>query len=306
MHFAYVKEGKWVCVKDPVAVLDKIQRTTAQDVEADLRLADSVFVSIFLSIVKELGENLSRCAGQGYDGASVLASDRVGASSKFCSETNHACYFHCAMHCLNLSAMKAVSVPAIRNAQDTIEQVVTCFKSSSKKTPLLKSVILNEYDTRISKKHLISLCTTRFVERHTAVQAFRSLLLYIVDALQQMTPWHSYESRNTAQGLLNAISLPSFIISMVVLEELSSIMLPPTRNLQTVGIDVRNAMQSINDLVIALEAMRYEEEFSKMFTRAQTIAQSLNIEIVKPRIPHRSQYRASSGNVDTSVEECYR
>ena len=74
---------------------------------------------------------------------------------------------------------------------------------------------------------------------------------------------------------------------MVILEELSSIMLPPTCNLRTVGIVVGTPMQSIDDLVIALEAMHCEEVFSKMFTCAQTIAQSLNIEIVKPRIPQR-------------------
>ena len=55
---------------------------------------------------------------------------------------------------------------------------------------------------------------------------------------------------------------------MVILEEISSIMLPPTRNLQTVGIDVGTTMQSVDDLVIALEAMRCEEVFSKMFTSA--------------------------------------
>ena len=195
--YAYVKERKWVCVEDPVAVMDIIQRATAQDVQGELHLTGSVIGSIFLNIVKELGLNLCRCVGQGYDGASVLASDRVGASSKFRSESNHAYYFHCTMHFLNLSAMKSVSVPAIRNAHDTNKQVVTCFKFSSKRTLLLKSIIRNEHDTRISKKHLISLGTTRFVETHTAVHAFRSLLLYIVDALQQMTQWHLYESRNT-------------------------------------------------------------------------------------------------------------
>ena len=133
IRYAYVKEGKWVCVEDPVTVMDIIQRATAQDVQGELCLTGSVIGSIFLSIVKELGLNLSRCVGQGYDGASVLASDRVDATSKFRSESNHAYYFHCAMHCLNLSAMKAVSVPAIRNAQNTIKQVITCFKSSSKK-----------------------------------------------------------------------------------------------------------------------------------------------------------------------------
>ena len=132
------------------------------------------------------------------------------------------------------------------------------------------------------------------MERHTAVQTFRSLLLYINDALQQMTQWHSYESRNTAQGLLNAISQPFF-------HHIND----NTR--RTVGIHAGTTLQSIDDLVIALEAMRWEEVFSKMFTCTQTIAQSLNIKIVKPRIPpQRSQYRAVSGNVDASVEEYYR
>ena len=121
IRYAYVKEGKWVCVEDPVAVMDIIQRATAQDVQGELRLTGSVIGSIVLSIVKELGLNLSRCVGQGYDGASVLTSNRVAASSKLHSKSNHACYFHCAMHCLILSTMKAVSVPAIRNAYGIIK-----------------------------------------------------------------------------------------------------------------------------------------------------------------------------------------
>ena len=101
IRYAHVKQGKWVCVEDPVAVLDIIQRATAQDVQGELRLIGSVIGSIFLSIVKELGLNLSRCVGQGYDGAFVLASDRVGASSKFRSESNHAYYCYALhMHCI--------------------------------------------------------------------------------------------------------------------------------------------------------------------------------------------------------------
>ena len=69
--------------------MDIIQRATAQDVQGELRLTGSVIGSIFLSIGKKLGLNLSRCVGQGYDGASVLASDRIGASLKFPSLTMH-------------------------------------------------------------------------------------------------------------------------------------------------------------------------------------------------------------------------
>ena len=57
-RYAYVKEGKWACVEDPVAVMDVIQRATAQDVQGELRLTGSVIGSICLSIVKELGLNL--------------------------------------------------------------------------------------------------------------------------------------------------------------------------------------------------------------------------------------------------------
>ena len=48
IRYAYVKEGKWVCVEDPVAVMDIIQRATAQDVQGESRLSGSVIGSIFL------------------------------------------------------------------------------------------------------------------------------------------------------------------------------------------------------------------------------------------------------------------
>ena len=38
-RYAYVKEGQWVCVEDPVAVMDIVQRANAQDVQGELRLS---------------------------------------------------------------------------------------------------------------------------------------------------------------------------------------------------------------------------------------------------------------------------
>ena len=173
---------------------------------------------------------LSTCVGQGYDGAASLASERVGAAATFLAQAKKAQHFHCAMHCLNLCAAQAVKIPAIQHAQDVIKETVSFFKSSAKRTDMLKSCINEEDDSRISKTQLLSLCTTRFVERHTSVQC-RNLLKYVMQALHVMMEWQSPETRKKEASLINSISQSSFIVSLVVLEELCSVLLPTTRML---------------------------------------------------------------------------
>jgi len=123
------------------------------------------------------------------------------------------------------------------------------FKSSAKRTDVLKSSINEEDDSRISKTQLLSLCTTRFVERHASVQCSRNLLKYVMQALRVMTEWQSPKTRTKAASLINVISQSSFIVSLVVLEELCSVLLPTTRMLQTSGIDVVEAMNSIDKVL---------------------------------------------------------
>ena len=155
----------------------------ANKTDEELRLSGVAIGQILLKIVEELGLDLSRSVGQEYDGAAAFASARKSATATFRKESENAYYFHCSVHCLNLGALKAIAVPEIENAEDAIKHVIMFFISNSKLSNLLKTVIKSENEMRISKDHLISLINTRFVERLTAVQTFRSLLLYIVSAL---------------------------------------------------------------------------------------------------------------------------
>ena len=107
-------------------------------------------------------------------------------------------YFHCAMHCLNLSASRTISIPAIQQAQAVIKNISACFRSSAKRTDLLKSCINQDDNAKKSKNHLTSLCETRFVERHTAVLTLKVLLKYVVQALDEMKLWQSAEAEKTA------------------------------------------------------------------------------------------------------------
>jgi len=235
-----------------------------------------------------------------------LASERVGAAATFLAQAKKAEHFHCAMHCLNLCAAQAVKIPAIQHAQDVIKETVSFFKSSAKRTDMLKSCINEEDDSRISKTQLLSLCTTRFVERHTSVQCFRNLLKYVMQALHVMMEWQSPETRKKAASLINSISQSSFIVSLVVLEELCSVLLPTTRMLQTSGLDVVGAMISIDNVLESLRDMRSAEKFHKLFECISVVAELLQVTLIKLRTAMRSIYRAAAGGADVSVEDYYR
>ena len=303
--------GIWHCFEDPIAVLDAyatIKGNENSAAQSELRLTGTSIAELLLQIVCQHGLNLSTCVGQGYDGAANLSSERVGAAARFQDDAPTAHYYHCSMHCLNLSASKAVSVPAIRHAEDIVKATTSCFRSSAKRTDLLTSCITQADDLRISKTQLTTMCTTRFIERHTSIVCFRSLLRFIMDALDCMTLWQSTEARKTANSLKNSICQSDFVVSLVILENISGLMLPLTRNLQTVGLDLIEAMDGVDNLLASLRNMRSAECFSKLFAEASDVATTiLEITIVKPRTSVRSVYRPAAvhGPTDT-VEDYYR
>ena len=84
---------------------------------------------------------------------------------------------HCAMHCLNLSASAAVKVSAMQNAENIARKVVKMFKTSAKKTALLKSCIKEDVSSQgETKRYFVGLCETRFVKCHVLIPAKHSKL----------------------------------------------------------------------------------------------------------------------------------
>ena len=302
------ESGTWRCFEDPVAIIDIHASISATaDDDSEVRLSGAAIADALLRVVCELGLDLAACVGQGYDGASALSSQRVGAAQRFQERAVNAHYFHCSMHCLNLSAMKAISIPSLRHAQDVVSDAVSCFRSSAKRSALLKCCIEKCDDTRISKSQLIKLCATRFVERHTSIVCFRNLIRFVMESLTKMTTWQSSEARKSAQTLINSISQSETIIGLVVLENISSIMLPTTRLLQTSGLDLVAAMTAVNNMIESLSALRSSERFAKVVEDAEAVAQGLEVTLTKPRTASRSVYRpAASTGSDDSVQDYYR
>ena len=101
--------GKWHCYKEPIAIVDLYEEIESGSGSEKSPTGEAIG-GVLLHKIKKLGLDLSSCVGQGYDGASVMASNHVGTAAVFKQEAPNAEYFHCVMHSLNLSASKAVTV----------------------------------------------------------------------------------------------------------------------------------------------------------------------------------------------------
>lgn len=311
----YVKktDDEWHVYEDTVSILDIFTEIKSnclmKDDEGDeIQLSGITIGEILLRVVKKLDLDLNKCVGQSYDGASSMASARVGASAKFLEEAHFGFYSHCASHCLNLSAAQVVTVPDVSNAQSIIKEVSSVFRSSAKRTDLLKRCIDRDPKATTNKRQLTTLCTTRFVEQHSAVITLRRLLPYVVEALDEMRRWSSSATRSSANTLLNSICTSGFLISLVALENVSATLLPATRFLQSPGIDLVEAMHCVSMTISELEAMRSEDLFEKLFLEASAMASILDFKLSKPRVPasRSSIYRPTAGSSDCSIDAYYR
>jgi hypothetical protein len=128
-----------------------------------------------------------------------------------------------------------------------------------------------------------------------------------MESLSEMTQWQSSDARKTALTLMHSISQSETIVGLVVLENISSIMLPTTRNLQAPSLDLIEAMSMVNDMINELTKLRSAEQFTTVFQDAKAAAELVGVELKKPRIPKRSVFRAAaSGGSSDSVEDYYR
>ena len=82
------------------------------------------------------------------------------------------------MHCLTLSASAAVKVSAMQNAKNVARKMLKMFWTSVKKIALLKSCASKEIlsSQRETKRYLVGLCETRFVDRHVSIPVKHSRL----------------------------------------------------------------------------------------------------------------------------------
>nr|CAI5839965.1 unnamed protein product [Callosobruchus analis] len=138
--------------------------------------------TVILSLTKEYGIDMTKCRGQGYDGANVMSGVYGGLQTLIKEHAPNAVYVHCAAHALNLVLNDAARhVRQVSTFFDNLEKIYTFFGNSIKRWAMLSD------DS--SEKDLITLkkvCPTRWSSRNDALLALKKNFLLIMETLYQL------------------------------------------------------------------------------------------------------------------------
>ena len=316
IRYVDTKNVPKIIKEEPVAILDLIADIKSSDQSDEtehneIKLCGKAIGETLLRHISELGLDLQYLVGQGYDGAASMSSERVGVCSFIKSAAPLADYFHCCMHALNLSCSRAAKIPAIRHCMDDIKDINNFFKHA-KRNSYLQAVIARESIEELQRRQLVTLCETRFVERHESVLVVRQLLPYIVVCLEEMLAWDSLDTRKDARRLLKSLQDPQFLVALVLAEKVSAVLRPVSRSLQQIGSDLVKAMSTISATQSKLYTWRKgeENEFASMFEEAMLLGENIGVTREEmhaiPRAVSQSRFRSNAGEANQKAIDYYR
>lgn len=261
------------------------------------KLTGKVLGEIVLQQMKDLGLDISMCVGIGTDGASVMTSENSGSVQHIQREAVNAKRLPCYNHALNNSISKSNKVQTIKNAVGVMKEVIHFYKQSAKRNAIMNAHLGGQ---------LISLCETRWVDRHDAVILFFSSLPEIVDSFTEISGWKDSESAKKAAMYINSVTSTDFIFSCVCLIDILKITLPLSKLLQKQCLDLPKASCTVQDTVTCLQEKRNtcDEHFKDIYLEAKATAEKLEVDLKKPRVVKKQSHREN--HEATSVMEYYR
>jgi hypothetical protein len=258
-------------------------------------LIDRSAVGIAGAIIQhcnEFGLNFEKLVGQGYDGCSAMAGNEGGVQTLIRQKYPKALFVHCSAHRLNLVINDLNKLSEVRNVISTIKCIINFFRESAQRRQLVANIPL--------------LCETRWSHKYKSIRLFASNFPHIVTQLEFLSKSGVKKTREQAYQLLCACQASSFIVILVIIKKYSAMFEPVAQALQAVQLDLLEVQKHIQELLTILRdsRTRCEEEFSRLFTDIELLAESVGTAIVAPRQVAKQLNRANPPN--STTEEFYR
>ena len=205
--------------------------------------------------LQSAGINLDFLIGQGYDGAASMSGHLNGAQAVIRKKYPKAIFVHCSAHSLNLAINDACKITVVRNTVGSVSSVCNFFRGSAQRTDVLKKHVINHFP---SSRHtvLLSMCETRWVLRHDAINRFKEMYIPIIHALEDLQNSINTETSNKAYQLLSVILNGQFFITFSIIEKVFAYTLPLCYHLQTVNSDLTAACDHVQNIIDALSNLR--------------------------------------------------
>jgi len=262
------------------------------------KLTGEFLGDIVIQMMSKLGLKFDNCVGIATDGCAVMVSTIVGAVQRIQQSTKNAIHCPCNYHALNLSISKSSTVQSIRNCIGIMEQVISFFNASAKRNFILKKML---------KKQFVSICQTRWVERHDSVLHFKMSLPEVINALTSISKWDDIVSSSKAKTLLFSISNCEFIISLYSLSSVLAVTYHASKTLQGKNQDILTSSEVIENIISILKNNRSDcdTNFQTIFNECKDLMEELDIDIKIPRIAGKQNNRSNPPNVN-SCEQFYK
>ncbi|XP_060872800.1 52 kDa repressor of the inhibitor of the protein kinase-like [Metopolophium dirhodum] len=248
----------------------------------------SALATTIMQCIMTLGLDMEMLVGQGYDGAAVMSGQFRGVRTIISEKYPKAQFIHCSAHTLNLVLAHSCEIPMIRNCIGTIKTVINFFRQSALRDGLLKDAAESAGAIHLN---LVSLCETRWTEKHLAVERFAEMFSVVTEALQALQDSRR-ECASQAYQLKQAIENSQFVVSMLILRKVFSFTSTLNKILQTQNIDLTEACKYVDIVKKTLEDIRNDDEFLKIVTDSK---EYLGIEsLTAPRITNRQKGRSNN------------
>ncbi|XP_045178153.2 zinc finger MYM-type protein 1-like [Mercenaria mercenaria] len=143
-------------------------------IQAESTTGEALF-NKFIEGHRNVGLDITKMRGQGYDGASNMSGCHRGVQARVQQLVPQAMYVHCKAHSLNLSIVHACKEVLVRNLLDTVQQIGFAFKYSAKRLLAFQEELGNDPVAReeMNKRtRLQGLCETRWASRADSLYTF--------------------------------------------------------------------------------------------------------------------------------------
>lgn len=297
-------EQMTVCIR----YVDMSRFIIREDFIGFVKMTSTTGIAIKNAIIQKLekiGLSVDNLRGQGYDGGANMSGKHNGVQSLILNEQPLAFFTHCFSHSLNLCLSKACNISSIKNMMGIVSSVAAFFSASAKRAGILKLVIETDVDDqRNRKRKLLTLCETRWIERHDALITFKQLYVYVVRALENISHEANPESSSKATLYLNSVTKCDFLISLEVAVTCFAYTLELSISLQSKQQDLSKALSDVMVISSALKELREnaDKHFKQIFKDVSDLAKLANVEICMPRTCDRQTHRV---NINSKDPETY-
>lgn len=210
-----------------------------------------------MASIEDNGLDLSKCRGQGYDGAANMSGVYSGVQARIAAKEPLALYVHCATHNLNLLINDSVkNIPELVRFYDTVESIYVFFGHSIKRWAILANRLATDHDAKRNVT-IKRLCPTRWSSRYDAVSALRYRYSDVLKALTDIALTSNKKDEvNEALSLKRAIEKFSFICIVVLQTKILERTNTVSKLLQAKDADLSAAVKLLDNTMTDLQAFR--------------------------------------------------